>query len=178
MNNTYKAWISGTLGAYALTLLYFIVLTISNSLSHAIDQFLELWYLYIPLIMGFGIQIGLFSYVKNKGKQKHNKEVLVSGGVTTGSMVLCCAHHVVDFIPLLGVSAAAIFLIELQVPFMLLGIYSNILGIIHMLYIIKKSGLYGDGSFSSFFKLDLRRIRNVLALIFMFLFILSLVITL
>ncbi|HEY6202569.1 MAG TPA: hypothetical protein VI056_05960 [Candidatus Limnocylindria bacterium] len=31
-------------------------------------------------------------------------------------MVACCAHHVVDVLPIVGVSGLAVFLVELRTP--------------------------------------------------------------
>jgi hypothetical protein len=52
-----------------------------------------------------------------------------SGGTSTAAMVACCAHHVTDVLPLLGLSAAATFLAEYRIPFMLVGLATNLIGI-------------------------------------------------
>jgi hypothetical protein len=44
-------------------------------------------------------------------------------------MVACCAHHLTDVLPLLGLSAAAAFLAEYRIPFMLAGLATNLIGI-------------------------------------------------
>jgi hypothetical protein len=51
-------------------------------------------------------------------------------------MVACCAHHVTDVLPILGLTAAAAFLAEYRQAFMLLGLGTTILGIIFMLGIL------------------------------------------
>ena len=45
-------------------------------------------------------------------------------------MVACCAHHVVDLLPLVGLSAAAVFLNAYKTPLFLVGITMNVIGIV------------------------------------------------
>lgn len=40
--------------------------------------------------------------------------VATSGGVSAGSMAACCAHHLADFLPLLGLSGLAAYLASYQ----------------------------------------------------------------
>lgn len=56
--------ISGVLGSSILLGIYFIILSVANSFSYAIDRFGELWYLFLPLVLGFGVQIALLSHIK------------------------------------------------------------------------------------------------------------------
>jgi hypothetical protein len=44
-------------------------------------------------------------------------------------MVACCAHHATDVLPLVGLSAAATFLAEYLILFMLVGLTMNLVGI-------------------------------------------------
>ena len=64
-----KAYVYGILGSLILFGFYLVLLTLLNSFSHAISQFIRIWYLMLPLIIGFGIQIGLFVYTKNYCKK-------------------------------------------------------------------------------------------------------------
>ena len=43
-------------------------------------------------------------------------------------MLACCAHHLVDLLPLVGLSAAAVFLNVYKTPLFLLGITMNVIG--------------------------------------------------
>ena len=61
------------------------------------------------------------------------------GGTSTAAMIACCAHHVTDVLPLLGLSGAAVFLAQYKVPFMVVGIISNIVGIGVMLRLIRRA---------------------------------------
>jgi len=60
------------------------------------------------------------------------------GGTSTVAMVACCAHHVADLLPLLGLSAAASFLAAYKIPFMLIGLAMNVAGIAVILRAIRR----------------------------------------
>jgi len=60
-----------------------------------------------------------------------------AGGTTsTVAMVACCAHHVTDVLPILGLTAAAAFLAQYRTAFMLVGLGMNLVGIAVMLVIL------------------------------------------
>ena len=59
-----------------------------------------------------------------------------SGGMSTVAMVACCAHHVTDVLPILGLTAAATFLAQYRIAFMLVGLSTTLLGILVMLAIL------------------------------------------
>jgi len=174
-----KAIISGIIGGFLLLAFYFGVLTLANSFSHAVSQFNLLWYWILALVIGFGIQIGLWSYTRSKIKERKVKgtigEVAATGGISAGSMIACCAHHLVDVLPILGLSALFLFLAEYQVFFLGLGILSNIIGVIFMLEIIKKHSLYQENSrLVRFFNFNIKKIKYgamigaLIVLIFLF----------
>lgn len=164
-----KPIIFGLMGTTGLLLIYFILLGWDNSFSHAIEQFLELWYWIIILVTGFGIQLGLYSYIKLNIHRKvtaATAEVAAAGGISTGSMIACCAHHVADVLPLVGLSAAAIFLVKYQIPFILLGVFSNLVGVTIMLSIIQQHGLHQKRGFlSTIFRYKMKTVRNIAIII-------------
>lgn len=51
-------------------------------------------------------------------------------------MAACCAHHVSDVLPILGLTAAATFLAKYQTAFMLAGLGANLIGIVVILRIL------------------------------------------
>jgi len=148
----------GAFASLLLFILYLGVLSISNSFSHALTKFKEMWYWFTPLIAGFGVQVGLYSFIKQKQKKAVSRGVAaVSGGVSTTSMIACCAHHLTDILPLLGVSAAALFLAKYQTLFILIGILSNLVGIILLLRIIQTHRIGVQGVLSILLKLNMRK---------------------
>ena len=58
-----KPLVYGILSGIALLMFYFLLMTITSSYSNAVEQFIEMWYLLIILIIGFGVQIGLYTYI-------------------------------------------------------------------------------------------------------------------
>ncbi len=50
-----KSVIHGIIAGPALAAVYFVIVRI----AHAIDEFISVWYLMVPLIAGFGVQVGL-----------------------------------------------------------------------------------------------------------------------
>jgi hypothetical protein len=60
----------------------------------------------------------------------------MSGASSTLAMVACCAHHAVDVLPILGLSAAAAFLAEYKKALMWVGLGTTLLGIAVMLIIL------------------------------------------
>ena len=80
------------LGAGLLLLaFYFGILTLSQGAEHAIEQSARLWYWLLPLATGFGIQAGLFDFIRRslKARRTATASVAASGGVSAGSMACC-----------------------------------------------------------------------------------------
>lgn len=137
------AW--GAAAASALVLVYLGVLAIANSLEHAIDQFVDLWPWMIGLIAGFGLQVGLFAYARAATHGTHDARaagVAASGGTSTLSMIACCAHHLVDVLPAIGLAGAAVFLATYQSVFLLLGVLSNLVGLVYVLGRLRRHRLF------------------------------------
>lgn len=136
---TRRALVSAAAGAAAalvLVLLYLGVVTLAQGRDHALDL---LWNdrLFVGLIgAGFGVQIGLFAYVRLLQRALARESVAMAGaGTATSSiaMVACCAHHLADVVPLVGLSGLAVFLVEIRTPLMLAGLATNALGVAVML---------------------------------------------
>lgn len=139
-----KEIIAGLLGSIGLLLFYFLVMGVSSgSWSATVSQFKDLWYWMVILSLGFGTQIGLFVYLRNcvknpKGLHHSGKVATASTGTSAASMIACCAHHLSEVLPIIGLSGAAVFLTKYQIPLIVLGIGMNVFGIIYMLKQIRK----------------------------------------
>ena len=126
----------GLLGALALVGLYLGIVTWAQGADHALEL---LWSdrLFVGLIsVGFGTQVGLFTDLQLLQRAMARESVALAGaGTATSSisMVACCAHHLADVLPILGLSGLAVFLVQFRTPLMLLGISTNIAGIAVML---------------------------------------------
>lgn len=142
-----QAWpVAVGLGALVgLLILYLgIVGLTSRSLSHALELMGEDRYFIAAVSAGFGLQMGLYTYLRRQLRTRQAAQpatalAAAGTGTSTLSMVACCAHHVADVMPLVGLSGAAIFLAEYKVPFMALGLAMNGTGIAVALRAIRKA---------------------------------------
>jgi hypothetical protein len=134
----------GLSAALLLAGVYMGIIALAEGLDHALDQTVELWYWVVGLIGGFGIQAGLFSFIRQSLRERKasaTASVATSGGVSAGSMAACCAHHLTDVLPLLGLAGVAAFLASYQLLFIIIGVLSNLVGITIMLETIQRHGL-------------------------------------
>lgn len=135
----------GAAAGLILLVFYFTFLSLLNSFSHALSEFSRLWYWVLLLAVGFGLQVGLYTFVREAIRQKQTKgatgAVVASGTLSTGSMIACCLHHLTDVLPILGLAAATVFLLKYQTLFILIGVLSNLIGIAIMMEIIQKNNL-------------------------------------
>ena len=134
--------IAGALGALLLAALYLTVVTVAQSWSHALELVTADWYFVAAIAAGFGTQVGLFVHLRRRrrtGATRSSTALTGAGtGTSTVAMLACCAHHASDVLPLLGLSGAAIFLTDNRVPFMVLGLLSNAVGVVFMLRLLRK----------------------------------------
>lgn len=124
-------------GAGALLLLlaiYFGVVSLISGINFALDQFGTFWYFIVPLALGFGIQVGLFVYLRNIVGQhgSSGKVVAVSGTTSTAAMISCCSHYLVNILPILGVTGFLAVVAEYQVELFWVGLAFNAAGILYV----------------------------------------------
>ncbi|MEK7219170.1 MAG: hypothetical protein AAB687_00655 [Patescibacteria group bacterium] len=133
-NNTIKSILYGILGSSILLGIYFAILTLVSGWSFAQNQFATYWYFIISLVVGFGIQIALYQYIKGlvHSGRGMGKVVGVSGTTSTVAMISCCAHYLVNLVPILGVTGLVSFVAQYQVKLFWVGIFFNVAGIVYM----------------------------------------------
>ncbi len=137
----------GTLSGCALFALYLTIVTLAQGWQHAVELFQQDAWLVIPIMIGFGVEVGLYTHLRGvmrRGSRESKMMMGAGGGTSTVAMVACCAHHVADVLPLLGLSAAASFLATYKIPFMLIGLVVNLIGIVVILRAIRKEQRYLD----------------------------------
>lgn len=133
---------SGLAGVLALTGIYFGIVSLAESPSHAVELFWEDRWIVFPIILVFGVQVALYVILKKRlfiavaDMGPSGALTGAGGGVSATAMVACCAHHVTDVLPLVGLTAAATFLAEYRLAFMFVGLGTTILGILVMLTIL------------------------------------------
>ncbi len=132
----------GLSGSLFLTALYFAIVSWAESPQHALEFFWQERWIVLPLVIGFGIQSALYVILKKRlfvplTSTGPSGTMMGAGGATSSlAMVACCAHHVSDVLPILGLTAAAAFLARYQTLFMLIGLGTTLLGIVVMLVIL------------------------------------------
>ena len=123
---------AGVLAAVALLGVYLGIISLAQGVEHALEQ-LGTDALFVGLIAaGFGTQIALFVELRAVDRLHRSAAAVTAAGTGTSAvaMLACCAHHLVDLLPLLGLSAAAVFLNAYQTPLFLVSIGMNVIGIV------------------------------------------------
>ena len=123
---------AGAIGVAALAVFYVgVVGGASRSLGHLGDQIARDWYLLVPIMAGFGVQIGLVAELRRRHQMRGSAAAAGAAGAgsSTVGMVACCAHHIADLAPFIGATGAATFLTDYRVAFMAGGLGVNAIGI-------------------------------------------------
>jgi len=130
-----KAVADGILAGLGLLSFYFLTLRFANgSWIGAFDQFGQRWVWIALLDWSFGVQVGLYRYLRQILKDSLSGKIATgSGGFSTLGMIACCAHHLSDILPVVGLSGAFLFLGQYQDWFLALGLASNTLGTAYLI---------------------------------------------
>jgi copper chaperone CopZ len=127
------------LGAAAGLLAFYVgLITLAQDWTHAVEQLSQDRWFVVAIAAGFGTQIGLFAYLRTLHGTAAAGGVAASTGTSTAAMLACCAHHLTDVVPVLGLSGAAVFLNLYKTPLLWLGILMNLAGIAFMLWHIRR----------------------------------------
>ena len=126
-----RSLVAGVMGVAGLLGLYLGVISIAQGPTHALEQLQSDALFVLPISLAFGVQLGLFTELRVLDRRhRAGAAATVAGtGTSTAAMLACCAHHVVDLLPLVGLSAAAVFLNEFKTPLMILGLGMNAIAI-------------------------------------------------
>lgn len=81
----------GLLATCALLAVYFGALTALSGWEFTVSEFEKYWYFIVPLALGFGVQVALFSRLRVLASSTHHSGTLVaaSGTTSTAAMVSC-----------------------------------------------------------------------------------------
>lgn len=135
---------TGLAGAILLFALYLGIVSWAETPQHALEFFWQDRWIVLPIIIGFGVQVGLYVTLKKRlfvpvtSMGPSGALTGTSGATSTIAMVACCAHHITDVLPILGLTAAATFLAEYRTVFMIFGLGMTLVGISVMLAILFK----------------------------------------
>ena len=126
-----KSILKGATATFVLLAVYFTLITLISGWFFAKEQFFSFWYFIISLAIGFGTQMALYTYLKNRihGNSSGGKILAVSGTTSTVAMLSCCSHYLVNILPIIGVTGIVSLVGQYQVEFFWLGIIFNLIGI-------------------------------------------------
>ncbi len=124
---------------------YFGIFTWLQGWDYAQSQFRSNTAYVVPIWLAFGVQSAIYSILRFRlflptSSVGHGGAMLGTNGSTSViTMAACCLHHVADVLPILGLSAAAAFLIRYQRPFMRVSLGLNLVGIAIMLVVLYRA---------------------------------------
>ena len=133
-NDFAKPVLWGAIASAILLGAYFLVLTLVSGWEFARTQFAAFWYFVVALAAGFGIQIGLYSYLRRVTSHADaaGKVVTVSGATSTGAMISCCAHYLTNVLPVLGATGVVALVAQYQTELFWVGLAFNLAGIFYV----------------------------------------------
>lgn len=131
-------------GSAALALLlvaYFGIVGVISGMDFAVDQFARFWYFLLLLSLGFGIQVGLYVYLKQLVSHHagSGRAIAVSGTTSTLSMVSCCAHYLANILPVLGLAGFFTIVAEYQIELFWAGLAFNAAGLAFIISRVAKA---------------------------------------
>jgi Cu+-exporting ATPase len=130
--NVFTPLAIGTLASIAMLGVYFGVLTLVSGWDFTVSEFSKFWYYVLPLALGFGIQMGLYVYLRQRLAHHHTggKMVVASGATSTGAMLACCTHYLANILPVIGAAGAVTLVAQYQVELFWVGLAFNLIGIV------------------------------------------------
>lgn len=118
----------------SLLFFYFLIVSSISGWKFTQDQFVMFWYFIIGTALLFGVQIGLFTYLKEliryNSMSASPQIVALTGTTSTLSMISCCAHYLVNIVPIFGITGALSFVALYQIEIFWVGIVFNLIGIV------------------------------------------------
>lgn len=127
------AGLAGTAAAAALLGFYFGLLGLLSGWGFTLEQFRQYWPFIVSLAFGFGVQVGLFTYLRRSIQGKASGQVVAVTGTTSGAaMVSCCTHYLVNLLPILGATGLMSFVGQYQIELFWFGLACNLAGIAYI----------------------------------------------
>lgn len=125
---------SAGIAVLALLIAYFVILTLVSGWGFAWEQFSEFWYFVIALAAGFGVQIGLYTYLRQvtRHTSASGGVVAVSGATSTGAMIACCTHYLANVLPILATTGIVALVAQYQVQLFWVGLGFNLAGVLYV----------------------------------------------
>ena len=133
-DNVLKSIRNASIAVLILLGVYIIVVSFVSGWDFMLEQLSKYWYYISLLALGVGIQIGLYSYRKNIIHQQRVSPnvVAVSATTSTAAMISCCAHYLVNILPILGTVGIITVISQYQIQLFWVGLTFNFIGILYM----------------------------------------------
>ena len=134
LTNIFKPLAAAIVASLLLLALYFGALTLVSGWEFTLEQFQTYWYFVTALAAGFGVQVGLFLYLRALVHGARNQGVVLatSGTTSTAAMISCCTHYLANIAPVIGAAGLVTFATQYQVELFWVGLAFNVGGIIYI----------------------------------------------
>ena len=129
-----KSFAWGTFAFALMLAVFFGVVGLVSGRAFALEQFSEFRYFILALALGFGVQVGLYTTLRQLvgARKMSGKMVAASGTTSTAAMVSCCAHYLANVLPVLGVTGFVTVVAQYQVELFWLVLAFNTAGILYI----------------------------------------------
>lgn len=132
MNKPYV--LKGALAAIAILVLYASLVSVISSPAYLQGQLSKFWYYIGLLAAGFGVQAGLYSYLKTLHCRHMPKGALTISSTSSAlAMLACCAHYLITILPVFGIMGFVAFVYRFQIQLFWVGLLFSAIGIANML---------------------------------------------
>ena len=124
----------GVLAFGLLLSAYFGVLTAISGWRFTVEQFNQFWFYVVLLAGGFGVQVALFTRLRQLllYRDRSRTVIATTGTTSSAAMISCCAHYLVNVAPVLGATGLVTFAAQYQVEFFWVGLAFNAAGIAYI----------------------------------------------
>lgn len=127
-----------TSGPYRWVRHYLGTITLAQGWAHARAQLVDDRNFIAAIVLGFGTQVELYTYLRLLHTHTAVSAVAASTGASAAAMLACCAHHLADVLPIVGVAGAAVFLNAYKTPLLWVSIVMNLAGVVYLLWKIQQ----------------------------------------
>jgi P-type Cu+ transporter len=136
-----RAMATGVAAFAVLLAVYFGLVGLVSGWAYTVEQFAMYWPFLTALAAGFGIQMGLYTYLKRLVAHPSASRgvVAVSGTTSTAAMISCCAHYLTNILPVLGATGLVTIAAQYQVQFFWVGLAFNLAGIAYIVPKVMKA---------------------------------------
>lgn len=124
----------GALGFALMLAVFFGVVGLVSGWDFMLEQFADFRYFIVALALGFGVQVGLYTSLRQLvgARKMSGKMVAASGTTSTAAMISCCTHYLVNVLPVLGVTGFVTLVAQYQVELFWLGLAFNLGGVLYI----------------------------------------------